>query len=403
MNDAVRDYVEETTRVWIGLPRAAEVPALPDPLARRFLRLEEVERPHRDQWGCWEASFGESFRDGRLWEPDVDAWVAARRAELAAPVALEPLWPEGKPFAVCLTHDVDLVSSSLTPAQAVRSLRASLGGPGDGALRFARPPVRAARALRHGLARAPRAEMLELSVEVERERGVSASYFFTVYPPEPSRYDCLYVPDDRCTFRGRRQRVADVLVTLAGEGFDVGLHGSYHSALVPGLLEAERTRLEQATGLDVRTTRQHFLHWALETTPRLQAEAGLRADSTVGFNRNVGFRAGTALPYRQLDVASGTRLGLLEVPLVIHDGPLLRGDGLELDVGLARETVHTLIDRVAATGGVATLLFHPNNLERPEFLELYRDAIDYGLAAGAWFASLREIEAWWREREERLG
>ena len=54
-------------------------------------------------------------------------------------------------------------------------------------------------------------------------------------------------------------------------------------------------------------------------------------------------------------------------------------------------------------GGVATILFHPNSLERPEFLELFRDSIDYGLERGAWFASLRDLDAWWREREARLG
>jgi hypothetical protein len=61
-----------------------------------------------------------------------------------------------------------------------------------------------------------------------------------------------------------------------------------------------------------------------------------------------------------------------------------------------------LIDAVAETRGVATLLFHPNNLERAEFLELFRFGIEHGLAAGGWFASLRQIERWWRKREARI-
>jgi len=404
----VVSYLEDTVRVWLGLPAASDVPVpqLPEALARRFLRVEEVENEHRDQWGCWEYGACEAFRRGALWEPEVDRWLAERRAELAGRTELEPLWPDGKRFAVSLSHDVDLLSDTVTPGQALRGLRASLGPPQGGGLgqlvRLARPGVRAARTLRHGIGRAPAAELLELALGIEQEHGVTATYFFTVYPDGPSRFDCLYLPGDRCSFRGETVRIGDVLRAVAADGFDVGLHGSYRSALEPGRLAHERAVLEEATGLDVRTTRQHFIHWHVKVTPRLQAEAGLTADSSLGFNRNLGFRCGTALPFRQLDVERGAPLDLLEVPLVVHDGPLLRADGLELDTDLAREAMRQLIDAVAETRGVATLLFHPNNLERAEFLELFRFGIEHGLAAGGWFASLRQIERWWRKREARI-
>ena len=399
------EYLEATVRAWLGVPADANVaiPPLPPELARRLLRLEEYERDHRDQWGCWEYGFCESFREGRLWEPDVDRWVAERRRELGRSVQLEPLWPDRRSFAVCMTHDVDLVSYQSTPAQVVRSIRSSLGAPrGHPLVTAARPPVRVARAARRGVARVPETRELELCVEVERELGVSATYFITVFPQRASRYDCTYLPHDRCRFRGRTLRVGDVLATLAEEGFDIGLHGSYPSAVEEGALAHEKAVLEEATGLDVRTTRQHFIHWNIRQTPRLQAAAGMTADSSLGFNRNLGFRAGTALPFRHFDVEREEELDLLEVPLVLPDGPLLRADGLELDIEQARESMRLLIDRVAATGGVATILFHPNNLARPEFLELHRWSIEYGLERGAWFASLRQLDRWWREREARL-
>src|SRR5439155_19917609 len=125
-------------------------------------------------------------------------------------------------------------------------------------------------------------------------------------------------------FRGERIRVADMMRTLHEEGFDVGLHGSYNSAVVPGRLVQEKQALEQAIGAAVTTTRQHFIHWDVRTTPRLQAEAGFTADSTLGFNRNVGYRTGTSLPVRWLDLERGEPFDLLELPLVVHDGALLR-------------------------------------------------------------------------------
>ena len=395
-------------RSWLGLPAGVEAPTLPDELARRLLRLEEYESPHRDQWGNWEFGFCEAYREGRLWEPDVDRWAAERRRELAASTELEPLWPDWHEFAVCLTHDVDLISRVSTPRQALRSMRASLAGSGaqsrrERLVRLARPGVRAARAAYNGIAATPAGDTLERCVALERERGVTASYFFTVYPGAAAhRYDCTYDFDDPLRFRGERMRIRDVLRLLDGEGFDVGLHGSYNSALVPGLLAREKAALETAAGFAVSTTRQHFVHWDVRTTPRLQADAGFKSDSTLGFNRNLGFRAGTSLPFRIFDVERGTELDLLEVPLLVHDGALLRPDALELDVDTAREVLRLFVDRAAETGGVATLIFHPNNLERDEYVELFRSAIDYGLERGAWFASLRDLDRWWRERESRL-
>jgi hypothetical protein len=391
----------------LGVPADEEAPELPDDLARRLLRTEEYERAHRDQWGNWEFGFGESFRTGRLLEPDLDRWAAERRRELAARTQLEPLWPEGRPFAMCLTHDVDLVSRRSTPRQVVRSLQTSVADRPrtrrGRVVRAARPAVRLARAAYNGISSSPAAETLELCVELERERGVTGSYFFTVWPgADASRFDCTYDFADLCRFRGERVRIADVVRTLHDEGFDIGLHGSYNSALVPGLLAREKQALERATGLEVSTTRQHFVHWDVRTTPRLQEAAGFSADSSLGFNRNLGFRAGTSLPFRWFDLEPGERLRLVELPLLVHDGALLRADALELDLDLARETTRGLVDSVAEVGGVATFVFHPNNLERPEFLELYRWSIDYGLERGAWFASVRDIDEWWRLRESRL-
>jgi peptidoglycan/xylan/chitin deacetylase (PgdA/CDA1 family) len=330
--------------------------------------------------------------------------VAERRRESN----VDPPWPGGSRFAVCVTHDVDLVAESSTPRQVLRSMRTSLADRPASlrgrALRLARPPVRLARAAYHGVSRAPAADALERCVELERARGVTASYFFTAYPgSDASRYDCVYDFGDRCGFRGERVTVAEIARALADDGFDVGLHGSYNSALAPGLLARERAALEAAAGVEVTTTRQHFLHWEITTTPRLQAAAGLRADSTLGFNRNVGYRAGTSLPFRHHDVASGETLDLVQLPLYLHDGALLRPDALELDVASAAEAVRRLIDRAEELGAVATVVFHPNNLARDDYLELYTTTLDYGLERGAWFASVRDLDTWWRERERRFG
>ena len=201
---------------------------------------------------------------------------------------LEPLWPDRARFAVCLTHDVDVLSRRSTPRQIARFARA--GFERDGSLRrLGRPPVRVARSLRDGVSRAPSLrETLERSVELEARRDLVASYLFTPPPGrDASRFDCVYAPEDACTFRGTQRNVGDVMRILADEGFDVGLHGSYHAGMRPGALAAERATLERATGLRLTSTRQHLLHWDVRWTPEHQSSAGFTVDSSLGFNRNV--------------------------------------------------------------------------------------------------------------------
>jgi hypothetical protein len=152
----------------------------------------------------------------------------------------------------------------------------------------------------------------------------------------------------------------------------------------------------------VTTTRQHFLRWDVRLTPRIQLKAGLSADATMGFNRNLGFRAGTTLPFRHFDLEGDEPLDLLIVPLAIHDTPLFRPDGLELDLELAREAARTVIDAIAAVQGAATFLIHPNNLFRSDDEALFRWIISYARERGAWFASLRDVDRWSRERHARL-
>jgi hypothetical protein len=405
-SEETRRYLETTVRAWLGLRVDAEVnvPALPSRLARLLLRIEEHERPERDRWGRWEFDFSENYLAGNQRVAEIDDWIAVRRGELEATTPLEPLWPDGKPFAVCLTHDVDLVSARSTPRQVARHVRAGLARNGGGLLRLARPPLRLARSLRAGVSRAPSArETLERSAALEAHRGAVASYLFTAPPAGGrSRYDCVYDPDDPCVFRNERRSVADVMRLLADDGFDVGLHGSYGAGVRPGALAAERETLRRATGLEVKTTRQHLLHWDVRWTPRLQEDAGLRVDSSLGFSRNVGFRAGTSLPFHHFDLENRRPLDLLEVPLVVPDTALLDVWGLGLELDAASDVVRQLLDSAAHARSAVTLVFHPDKLVRPDWLSLYEWTLDEAAARGAWLTSLHELDLWWRRREAKL-
>jgi len=67
-------------------------------------RQEEIDRPIRNKWGNWRFSYTlENFT-----EPYLDKYVIEILNNKG--VQKKSIWPDGKEFAVCLTHDVDAVS-----------------------------------------------------------------------------------------------------------------------------------------------------------------------------------------------------------------------------------------------------------------------------------------------------
>ena len=404
VDQAAAAHVDNFVRTVLGVAAGspADLPAMPQHLSRLLLRTEELENGVRDQWGRWEYGHSENFRRGKLWEPEVDEWLAEVRGRME-PSAGAPLWPDGHSFVVCPTHDVDMVTRTWTPTQVSRSIRIALSG-SRGTARTEAVLKALGRAVVFRTSRAPSsAETLQRSVDIELARDIRGSYFFTVYPPgRASWYDSVYTVDDRFVFADRRRRVRDVMSELAQAGFDIGLHGSSASAADASLLSAQRAVLEEAVGAEVRTIRQHWLHWDARLTPAAQATAGFTADSTLGFNRNVGFRAGTSFPFLLSTQDPFQVVDVLEIPLVAEESALFAANALELDESLAREVVQTLLDRVAAVGGVFTTLIHPHSLLEDRVRSLYTWLLDYALDRGAWVTSVAQVDSWWRERARAL-
>ncbi len=388
-------------------------PRLRSQVHRELSRTPEIETPLRDLWGNWDFPYGDSNLEGQLYEPWLDRLVLAERDRLAAASpgsAPEPMWPGGKSFAVCLTHDMDFITLHPSMSGSARMLARNLGlltrRPRDRAhvSDMVRNTVRATYLLAtlRGL-RPSRERTYDEWLALEDRHGFKSTFFY--FPDAvsvPHVYDCQYSYDDPARFGGRRMRVRDMMVEMDRAGWEVGLHGSYHSAVQPGMLGMQKRRVEAAVGRPVLSTRQHWLRYDVRTTPKLQAEAGLLADSTQGFNRNVGFRAGTSFPYMTWDFAGDAALPVLEVPQHVMDGALFTPNALEYDVEHAvRHCVH-LMGKVQAVGGCLTLSWHPNSLQYPHYWATYEAVLAEAARRGAWGCTMGELHRWWTERTARI-
>ncbi|NYT06599.1 MAG: hypothetical protein GKC04_09600, partial [Methanomicrobiales archaeon] len=179
---------------------------------------------------------------------------------------------------------------------------------------------------------------------------------------------------------------------LAGEGHEIGVHGSYRSFADGDLLAREKARIEEIAGRPAAGIRQHHLNLAVPGTWELQANAGFAYDTSLGFKDRPGFRWGTCFPLYP-ETAKGP-LPLLELPLAVMDITVPGGPA-------GWEACRAVAETVAAAGGLLVLLWHPpvfNPLEMPGAGDLCARVIRHARERGAWTATAGAIAAWWRRR-----
>jgi peptidoglycan/xylan/chitin deacetylase (PgdA/CDA1 family) len=326
---------------------------------------------------------------GFLYKPVVDE-------EYMTTGGKKPVWPDGKTFAVCLTHDVDLVtlySHQQVFRAVLEALRQRVGWE-----KMARALLSFGRGLAVAGLRKGKLDPLHCYEQwLKVETTVNAHSTFFIWPGwsnvikhHPS--DCTYELRDKIVFNGQKCTVSDMIKEIDLRGWEVGLHPSWYSYDNIDEMKKQKEALEKALGHEIVSVRQHFLHYDIRVTPSIQAAAGFRYDSTIGFNDNIGFRFGTSYPCKLYDLHAEAELDITEIPLVIQDGALLNPmKGMRLDEETAFQYVGQLTEAVERVGGVLTILWHPNSIANPSWWNLYLRCLEYLKKKNAWFGTVKEI------------
>lgn len=332
---------------------------------------------------------------GLLYRPVVDEEHIARGGA-------KPVWPEGKPFAVCLTHDVDMVTLYSNQqffrasGQSLRQVK-NWKQATNAVISFCRECV--VTSLKKG-ATDP-LHCYERWLDVEDKIRARSTFFFWPGWRSVGRHhasDCTYELTDRLVFDGQRCTVTEMIREIDCRGWEIGLHPSWYSFDDAEEMKRQKAALEKALGKDVVSVRQHYLHYDIRVTPRVHAVAGLRYDSTLGFNDNVGFRFGTCYPWRLYELPAEEELPIVAVPLIIQDGAMLNQmKGMRLDEDTAFQYIMQITEAVERVGGVLTLLWHPSGVISPTWWNLYLRSLEYLKVKDAWFGSVRNVAQYWEQ------
>ena len=273
-------------------------------------------------------------------------------------------------FALCLTHDVDRPYETFQPPYY--------------ALRH-RDPSR----LKSLFTAENPYWQFDAMMKLEDNLGVRSSFYFLneqrlLEDRPPTEW---IDPQSWKLYAGRYDvsdpEIADVISLLDDGGWEIGLHGSYHSYDDRERLREEKQQLEEVLGGVVIGGRQHYLNLNRPETWRHHREIGLRYDATLGSTSTYGFEYGYE-PIRPFDDE------FLVFPLTVMDVTLFDDRSYEA----ARDACVDLLWEAKDHAAVMTVVWHPktfNETDFPGFRDLYIEMIRIADDLGAWIGPCRDL------------
>lgn len=274
-------------------------------------------------------------------------------------------WPDGKEFAVCLTHDVDVVYKWW-----IKRILSYL-------IHFR---------LKEMISSIGRGEYwtFEELMKIESEYGYRSSFYF------------LATSKDKFgrRYRIKNRKIRKIIQRLKEGGWEIGLHAGYESFNDKSQLLKEKILLERVTKGDIKGIRQHYLRFDVPTTWRIQEEVDFIYDTTLGYSNIVGCRAGICFPFRPYDALQNSEMKIWEIPLHVMDNALFMSSKDPFRV------VKDISKTIKAYHGVLTILWHQNSLDEKDFPGrgvVYKKMISY--IKDAYVVPSGELIEWLSKRE----
>ena len=357
-------------------------------------REEEVFSRASDRYGRFSAKHAILWRKGLLAEPIVNQYIkllmeliieVLRREGL--PLLQKWYWPYRKEFALCLTHDIDVVKKwSLGKIKdEFHNLWRMKENPGTSGA-FSKS-VRTVCSIVEGENSYWNFRSI---MDMEEAYGFRSSFYFSTQKDVPHGLE--YDIEDK--------RLIGVMKELSERGWEVGLHGGFDAFNDIGKLRREKEKLEGLIEEEVTGIRQHYLLFKVPLTWNVQQTAGFSYDCTFGYADCEGFRAGIAFPFYPYDPIGHRKLDILEIPLTVMDGTLGKYRGLSAPE--ADKVLLNIFRKIKKTNGLGCLLWHNkyfDDMDFPGYGGVFEHLLQWSKDQNAFGGSGEQINRWWRGRD----
>ncbi len=336
---------------WLGLPAFfAQTSGNPDipfdlPAAAFYLisRYEEYLPCSKDQHGRFTAHESLAYKKGFLQQPLVNQWACAlkdlmkrRFPQLVFPVAAYHFQP---------TYDVDLAW-----AYRYKGWQRSIGALLRSLLSANWKDAWRRIGVAMGKMEDPFFTFAYLDT-LHQHYGLQPIYFFLL--GDYSTFD-KNISYEKPALRR--------LIRQLQERYPIGIHPSYRSHGNPLQTKKEVNRLKEITNQHVVKSRQHYLLLQLPFTYRYLLEAGILADYTMGYAREIGFRASISTPYPWYDLQNERITPLMIYPFAVMDVTLKNYMRLSPEAAITK--VAAIIETVRRVNGTFSTVWHNSSFSQ---------------------------------------
>jgi len=305
-----------------------------------------------------------------IFEPQVSKFLIQNDYDIS--------YPDDKKFAVCLTHDIDILylPKFTTIFDSYKSL--------------IKGQVKNSYTLLRYLINKKYSSCWNIKeiIKLEERYNTNSSFYF------------LVLDKNEIDFNFNIEDLEPDLKYIIDKGCEVGLHGGFSEYNNLEKIKEKKMRLEKVIDKKVIGFRNHYLKFKVPDTWEVLCKAGFKYDTTFGYVDCAGFRNGMCHPFKPFNIQTDREIDIFEIPLIIMDSTLF--DYMQLDMAGAWKIIKLLIDTVEKYNGVITILWHNTNMVNEKYI-LYEKILSYCADRNAWCTTCNSIVDWWQHQPNYLG
>lgn len=189
-------------------------------------------------------------------------------------------------------------------------------------------------------------------------------YLMTLAEKADTRFEFNMIGGGETRFEGyygiEEEHIKALMQKMIGRDHRIGAHPSYDSFKDEELMKKEIAAISISSGVEITSSRQHYLRFQVADTWRCLEAAGIKTDSTLGYASEPGFRCGTSKPFPVFDIQERKELVLTERPLLIMDVSfrLYKKYSIEESIVISKK----IIEQVKKHKGEFVFLWHNSSL-----------------------------------------
>jgi len=349
---------------------------------------EKIDRDKKDRHDI-KGSF--LYQNNLLHEPIVNHYALFLREIFQEKHGYIPSWPNKKRFAVALSHDVDYPEIIKT-IELLRYLVIK---------KFHFRPKK----LFDIINGKESFWCFEDWVKLERQYNFKSAFFFCGFKGNLLRY-FFKAPDPFYDISSEKFR--RIISFLKENGFEIGLHSSYHAFSSVERFASEKRKVESVSQEPVSGNRHHYWHMNPEApseTSLIHNKIGFIYDSSIVFEKHSGFRYAICSPFHLYHRPGNRIVKTLQIPPSLMDDHLFGHSKLH-HFKDSQSHIDFILESIIKAEGILMADYHVrvlNDTFFPHWGQSYKYLLDRIIGTGEFYCDIpKNIARYWIERESFL-